>query len=59
MQYTVKVIIKEDYKSIFQIIFIKIFNFWANFMVGRCTFLMAILISSLLALFKPHTFFDG
>ena len=59
MQHTLKVIIKEDYKSIFQIIFIIIFNFWANFLVGRCTFLMASLISSFLALFKPRTFCDG
>ena len=40
---------KEDCKSICQIIFIIILDFWASFLVGRCIFLMASLISSFLA----------
>ena len=45
--------------SIFQITFIIILDFWPNFLVDRYRFLMASLISSFLALFKPHTFCEG
>lgn len=52
---TLTVIIRDDCKSILQIIFIIIVAFWTNYLVGR--FLMLSLIGSFLALVEPLIYF--
>lgn len=52
MHYTPKVIVLGDHTSLFHIIFIMNWDFWANFSVGRYRHLMLFSISSFLALFK-------